>query len=137
MGEGRHPADGVAGDAAYLVGVGPLAPGCAGLGGEGVRVDHVGAAGEGDDELAVDVEHERLHDLADLAPDSGGGVGGGSGSVGVLDHLEVDTGRSCGSEDPAHGLGRFAHRGARQMPTLRGSSEMATAPSSPTRWAVP
>jgi hypothetical protein len=71
MAVGRHAADREAGALADERGVGLLQP-------ERLLVDGVRAAAQDEHRRVVAQEHQRLHDLADLAPDRRRGVGCGA-----------------------------------------------------------
>ncbi len=81
MPERRDAADGVSRCRSHEIRLGAPAVGSSRFRRQPSFVELVGAAHERDDGLAVDREHERLHDLADLDADRRRRVGRGLGSL--------------------------------------------------------
>jgi len=121
--EGRHTADGIAGDRPDGVGIGAGARTAAGQLGQTVGIDPVAAARQRKDETVAETEDQRLHDLADLAADRLSRVGGRAGSVGILDDLECQVVDGCGVGNLLGAAREFTHPPelSRYRPTVRAS----------------
>ena len=106
--ERRRPADREPGGGPGLLGV--RAPGLRGArqGREATHVHAVGPARERQDGFAVRDEHQRLHDLPDLAPDRSSRVGGGLRPLREPTHVHRMPEHRGGVEEP---LDRLAHAG--------------------------
>ena len=90
MAEGGNPTDGEPGGLLDPVRRASIGLGPADGGGERVEIDPLRPAGEDDDGLVVDEEHQRVGDLGHRDADRLCGLGGGSGAVGEPGGYHVD-----------------------------------------------
>ena len=119
MPERRHPADREAGGRAHLVGARRLA----------VDLGDAAVAGaEHHRRLALDLEDERLHDLADLAAAGLGRLGGGPRRVGQDLHLDLEP---PGGEPFLHLQGGRMHHCRKPRRAARWEAAVTTMP----RWS--
>lgn len=93
--EGRGPADREPGRAPGLLGIGRAHARSSHVRGEARDICPVAARGKRDEHLAAGDEHERFHDLTDVASDGARRVGRGLRALGKPSNLHVDAPAAC------------------------------------------
>src|SRR6266571_4229955 len=136
------PADGEPGGLPGLLGGSPPNRRRAGEGGQLTDIRPVRAAGEGQDGPVVGHEHQRLHDLANLAPHGPGRVGSGPGPLGEPPDvdgqpecrgrvLDSPHGPPSGGSRLAHGTDPTRRSADRARPSATSRSAATVSPKAP------